>query len=160
MSSGRDSTGRRQHSSNRVIGISTRTTHRSTTPSLSQTIWRRWPSRQFLTLPIVQTLLPATFGYSLSSQAVVMRQLRKWKRSCDKGHWHADSRGLPWCLPEVVETVEQVHCSHRRLLRRGQEFNKCTINNSAHMKKSRNLFNDPRICLKIKRIRWDRVATK
>ena len=35
---------------------------------------------QFLGLPIVQTLLPVIFGYSLSSQAVVMRQLRKWKR--------------------------------------------------------------------------------
>ena len=31
-------------------------------------------------LPIVQTLLPVTIGYSLSSQAVVMRQLRRWKR--------------------------------------------------------------------------------
>ena len=28
----------------------------------------------------LQTLLPVTFGYSLSSQAVVMRQLRIWKR--------------------------------------------------------------------------------
>ena len=28
----------------------------------------------------VQTLLPVTFGYSLSSGAVVMRQLRSWKR--------------------------------------------------------------------------------
>ena len=39
----------------------------------------RWTSRQFLTVPIVQTLLPVTFGYSLSLEAVVMRQLR-WKR--------------------------------------------------------------------------------
>ena len=32
-------------------------------------------------LPIVQTLLPVTFGYSLSSEAVVvMRQLRRWQR--------------------------------------------------------------------------------
>ena len=31
-------------------------------------------------LPIVETLLPVTFGYSLSSEAVVMRQLRRWKR--------------------------------------------------------------------------------
>ena len=31
--------------------------HQSTTPSLSQTIWPRWASRQFLGLPIVQTLL-------------------------------------------------------------------------------------------------------
>ena len=37
-------------------------------------------SRQFLRLPIVQTLLPVTFGYSLSSEAVVTRQLRRWKR--------------------------------------------------------------------------------
>ena len=37
-SSGRDSLGRGQHSSNRVSGISSRTMHQSTTPSLSQTI--------------------------------------------------------------------------------------------------------------------------
>ena len=65
-SSGRDSVGRDQHSSNRVCGISTRTMHQSTTLSLSQTIWSRWASRQFLSLSIVQTLLPVTFGYSLS----------------------------------------------------------------------------------------------
>ena len=40
----------------------------------------RWPSRQFLSLPTVLTLLPMTFAYSLSSEAVVMRQLRRWKR--------------------------------------------------------------------------------
>ena len=80
VSSGRDSVGRGQHSSNRVNGISTRTIDQSTTPSLSQTIWPRWASRQFLSLPIVETLLPVTFGYSLSSEAVVMRQLRRWKR--------------------------------------------------------------------------------
>ena len=72
--------GRGQHSSNRVIGIFTRTIHQYTTPSLSQTIWPRWASGQFLTLPIVETLLPVTFGYSLSSEAVVMRQLRRWER--------------------------------------------------------------------------------
>ena len=55
-----------------ISGISTRSMHQSTTP--------RWASRQFLSLPIVQTLLPVTFGYSLSSEAVVMRQLRRWKR--------------------------------------------------------------------------------
>ena len=53
-SSGSDSVGRGQHSSNRLSGISTRT--------------------------IVQTLLSVTFGYSLSSGAVVMRQLKIWKR--------------------------------------------------------------------------------
>ena len=79
-SSERDSVGRGQHSSNEVSGISTRTIHQSTTPSLSQIFWPRWASRQFLSLHIVQTLLPVTFGYSLSSEAVVMRQLRRWKR--------------------------------------------------------------------------------
>ena len=69
-----------QHSSNQVSGISIRTMHQSTTASLSQTIWSRWASRQLLTLPIVQTLLPVIFAYSLSSEAVVMKQLRRWKR--------------------------------------------------------------------------------
>ena len=32
-------------------------------PSLSQTIWPRWASRQFLSLLIIQTLLPVIFGY-------------------------------------------------------------------------------------------------
>ena len=38
-------------------------------------------------------------------------------------------------LPEVAGTVQQVHCSRRRLLRRGLEFHVCTINKSAHTKK-------------------------
>ena len=76
--SARDSVRRGQHSLNRVSVISTRTMHQSSTPSLSQTIWPKWASRQFVT--IIQTLLPVTFGYSLSSEAVVMRQIRRWKR--------------------------------------------------------------------------------
>ena len=79
-SSWRDSVERGQHSSNRVSGSSTWTIHQSTTPSLSPTIWPRKVSRQFLSLPIVQTLFTVTFAYSLCSQAVVMRQLRRWKR--------------------------------------------------------------------------------
>ena len=45
----------------------------------------------------------------------------KWEdeRGCGEGHWHADTRGLPW----------------RRLLRRGLEFHGCTISKSAHTKK-------------------------
>ena len=72
-----------EEASNWDCGISTRTMHQSTTPSLSQTIWPRWASRQF-NPPIAQALLPVTFGYSLSSrknlEAVIMRQLRRWKR--------------------------------------------------------------------------------
>ena len=46
--------------------------------------------QDFLTLPIVQTLLPVTFGYPLSSEAVVMRQLKRWKRLWRRSltHWH------------------------------------------------------------------------
>ena len=53
-----------------------------TSPQLffSQNIWPRRASVQFISLPVVQTLLPVTFGYSLTSEAVVMRQLSEWKR--------------------------------------------------------------------------------
>ena len=57
------------------------------------------------------------------------------ERGCDKGHWHAHTRRLPWGLPEVVGTVQLVHCSWRRLFRRGLEFHVCTINKSANTKK-------------------------
>ena len=102
--------------------------HQSATPSLSQTIWPRWASTQFFSLRIVQTLLPVTSGYSKSSEAVDMRQLKRWKTL-----WHTHTRGLPWGLWEVVGTV-QVHCSRRRLLRKGIKFHLCPINKSAHTK--------------------------
>ena len=78
-----------------------RTMHQSTTPSLSQTIWRRWASRQFLIPPIVQTLLPVTFGYSLSSQAVFMREMKEAVTKVID----TLTRGLPLGLAEVVEMV-------------------------------------------------------
>ena len=90
--SGRDSFGRGQHFPNQLSGIFTRTMHQSTTPSLSKTIWLRWASRQFLSLSIVQTLLPVTFGYSLSSEAVVMRELRRWKRLWRRSLTHSHKR--------------------------------------------------------------------
>ena len=62
------------------------------------------------------------------------------ERGCDEGHWHTHTRGLPWGLREVVGTVEQVHCSRRRLFRRGLEFHVCSINKSAHTKKVLKLF--------------------
>ena len=61
------------------------------------------------------------------------------ERGCDEGHWHAHRRGLPWSLREAVGTVQPVHCSRRRLLRRGLEFHMCNINKSAHTKKGWNL---------------------
>ena len=58
------------------------------------------------------------------------------ERDCDEGHWHVHTRGLPWGLTEVVGMVQEVHYSQRRLLRRELEFHVCTINKSAHTKKS------------------------
>ena len=112
--------------------------HQSTTPSLSQTIWPRWASRQFVTLPIVQTSLSVTFGYSLSSEDVVMRQLRRWKKLLRRSltRWHKrTSIGLCW----FFGIVQQVHCSQRRLLWRGLEFDVCTIKNVPIREKSGNL---------------------
>ena len=57
------------------------------------------------------------------------------ERSCDEGHWQAHTRGLPWGVPEVDETVQQVHCSRGSLLRRALEFHVCTINKGAYTKK-------------------------
>ena len=110
-----------QHSSNRVSGISTRTMHQSTTLSLSQTIWPRWASRQLLTLPIVKTLLPVTFGYSLSSETVVMRQLRRWKRLWRRSLTHIHKRismgpsrscwnGTSALQPEITSKETRVSC--------------------------------------------------
>ena len=83
---------RSEEASTLQVVISPMTMHQSTTPSLSQTIWPRWVSRQFLNLPIFQNLLPVTFGYSLSSEDVVMRQFRRWKRlwrrSLTRSHFH------------------------------------------------------------------------
>ena len=98
----RNSIGRGQHSSNRVSGISTRAMHQSITPFLSQTIWPRWPSRQFRTVLIVQTCPPpVTFGYSPSSEAVVMRRLRGgkrlWRRSLTRLHKRTSMRPSQSC---------------------------------------------------------------
>ena len=62
------------------------------------------------------------------------------ERGCDEGHWQAHTRELPWGLPEVVGTVQQMHCSWSRLLRRGLDFHVSTINKSAHTKKVWKLF--------------------
>ena len=115
----------------------------STTLSLSQTIWLRLASRQFLSLPIVQTLLPLTFAYSLSSEAVVMRDLRRWKRLWRRSLTLSLKRSSMGSS-EIDGTVQQIHCSRRRLLRRELEFYVCTINKNVIQKKSENLFNDPR----------------
>ena len=80
-------------------------------------------------LPIVQTLLPVTRlrGYHYETIEEMKEAVMKVIDTL--------TRGLPWGLPEVVVTVQQVHCSRRRSLRRGLEFHVCTINKSTHTKK-------------------------
>ena len=97
--------------------------------------WHGGSSRQFLSLPIVQTSLPVIFWLFLKPQRLWLWDNWGDERGCDEGYWHAHTRGLSWGLPEVVGMVEQVHCNRRRLLRRGVEFPVCTINKSAHTKK-------------------------
>ena len=114
--------------------------HQSTTTSLSQIIWPRWESRQFLT---VETLLPVTFGYSLSWEAVVMRQLR-WKRlwwrsliRSHKGTSMGPSRSYSNDTISVLQPEEitskgtRVSCVYNQY--------KCPYEESG------NLFNDPRL---------------
>ena len=144
-SSARDSLGRGQHSSNQLSGISTWTMHQSTTPSLSQTIWARWASRQFLALPIVQTLLPVTFGYSLSSEAVVMRQLRRWKRlwrrSLTRSHKKTSMRPSKSCWNGTTRALQPEEFTWKGT------WVSCLLSIKVPIrKKSGNLFNDPRIC--------------
>ena len=107
--------------------------HQSTTLSLSQTIWARWASRQFFTLPIVQTLVPVTFGYFLSSEAVVMRQLRRWKRLWQRplicSHKRTSMGPLRSCWNDTSALQPE------EITSRGLEFDVCTINKSVHTKK-------------------------
>ena len=119
-SSESDSVGRGQHSSNQLNGISSWTIHQSTNPSLSQTSWPRTASRQVLSLPIVHTLLPVTFGYSLSSEAVVMRQLRwktLWRRSLTRLHKRS-SMGPPrscWNGTTIALRPEEINSKGTRV---------------------------------------------
>ena len=58
------------------------------------------------------------------------RWKRLWRRSLTRSH-----KRTSMDLAEVIGTVQQVHCSEKRLLRRGLGFHMCTINKSAHTKK-------------------------
>ena len=82
--------------------------HQSTIPSVSQTIWPRWASRQFLPLPIVPTLLPVTFGYSLKLRSCRNETIEEMKEAATK----------------VIDTLtqEDFHEAFQKLLER---YNKC-----------------------------------
>ena len=118
--------------------------HQSTTPSLSQTISPRWASTQFLSLPIVQTLLPVTFGYSLSSETVVMRQLRRWKRlwrrSLTRSHKRTSIGPSRSCWNGTTSALQP-----EEIISKGTRVSRVLSIKVPIRKKSWNLFKDPRI---------------
>ena len=80
-------------------------------------------------------LAPCDFWLFPKLRGCRYETIEEMKRGCDEGHWHAHRRRLPWGLAEGVGTVQEAHCSQRRLLWKVLEFHLCTINKSAHMKK-------------------------
>ena len=121
--------------------------HQSTIPSLPLTFWPGWESRQFVTLPIVEALLPVTFGYSLSS----------WKT--------LEAVEMKEAVTKVIDTLtqEEFHEAFQKLLER---YNKCIETGGDYFegdysfmcvlsikvpiqKRSGNLFNDARIYIYI-----------
>ena len=116
--------------------------HQSTTPSLSQTIWPRWASTQFLSLPIVHTLPHVPFGYSLSSETVVMRQLRWWKRlwqrSLTRSHKRTSKGSSRCCWNGTTSALQP-----EEIASKGTFMFVLSIKVPIR-KKSGNLLNDPR----------------
>ena len=82
--------------------------HKSTTPSLSQTIRPRWASTQFPTLPIVQTLFPVTF----------------WLFPKLRGCRYETIGEIKEAMTKVIDTLpqEDFHGAFQKLLER---YNKC-----------------------------------
>ena len=82
--------------------------HQSTTPSLSQTIWPRWASRQFLSLSIEQTLLPVAFWLFPKLRGCRSETIEEIKEAVTK----------------VIDTLTQAdfHGTFEKLLER---YNKC-----------------------------------
>ena len=128
-----------QHSSNRVSGISTRTMHQSTTVTdyLTKMGIKTDPHPPYSPdlAPCVLWLFPKLRGCRYETIEEMKEAVTKVIYTLTEGDWYSHTRVLQWGLPEVVGTVQQMHCSWRRLLRRGLEFHECTINKSADTKK-------------------------
>ena len=90
--------------------------------------------QDFLSFLIFQTLFPVTFGYSLNSDAVIMRQLRRWK-TLWRRWWTRSHKMTSIGSSRSCWNVTTMHCSRRRLHRRGLEFHMSNTNKSAHQEK-------------------------
>ena len=126
--------------------------HQSPTPSLSLTIWKRWAWSQFLSFPIDQTLLPVTFGYSPSSEAVVMRTIEEMKEAVTKVIDALTQKDFHAAFQKLLERYNKCIAAGGDYFEGGLEFHVCTINKSCPYEKSlENLFNDPRSVLNRRR---------
>ena len=61
--------------------------------------------------PYSRDLAPCDFWLLPKLKACRYETIEEMKEAGAEGRGHAHTRGLPWNLPEVVVTVEQVHCS-------------------------------------------------
>ena len=119
----------------------------TTTLSLSQTIWPRWASRPFLSLPIVQTFLPVTFGYSLSSEAVVCETIEEMKEAVTKGIDTLAKEDFYGAFQKLLERYNKCIAAGGDYFEGDKSF-MCVLSIKVPIrKKSGNLFNDPRILL-------------
>ena len=86
-------------------------------------------------LPYSPDLTPSDFWLFPKLRGCRYETIEEMKVAMTKVIDTLTQEDLPWGLPEVVGTVQQVHCSRRRLVRRRLEFHVCSINKSAHTKK-------------------------
>ena len=85
--------------------------------------------------PYSSDLAPADFCLFSKLRGCLSETIEEIKESVTKVIDTLTQEDIHGGLSEVVGTVQQVHCSRRRLLRRGLEFHVCTINKSVHTKK-------------------------
>ena len=93
------------------------------------TIWPRWATRQFLTVPIVQSLLfPKLRGCRYET-------IEEMKEAVTKVSDTLTQEDFDGAFQKSWERYNKCIATGGRLLRRGLESHVCTINKSAHTKK-------------------------
>ena len=110
------------------------TMHQFIIPFLSQTIWQKLGIKTVPHPPYSPDLASCDFWLFPKRRGCRYETIEEMKEAVTKVLHTFTQEDIHWGLREVVGTV-QVHCSRRRLLRRGLEFHVCTINKRAHTKK-------------------------
>ena len=130
-----NSVGRGQHSSNRVSGIF----QQDNAPVHNSILITEYLIKMGIKTvphhPYSPDLAPSNFCLFTKLRGCRYETIEEMKEAVTKVIDTPHRRGLRRGLAEVFGTV-QVHCSRRRLLRRGLEFHVCTIKKSAHTKKA------------------------